>query len=121
MASAEVRKQAATTFKRWGRQDPELYVLLGVVGTLSAGGGYFLGSKRVNVQPENNVLLARGGEGVPWKDNVSPDSPDYKYKYHPNADPRNAPKEAPSALHSVVFKSVTLPAELHEKYNKNPE
>jgi hypothetical protein len=41
-----------------------------------------------------------------------------RYKYHPGGDPRNAPKEAPSALHSVIVPNVNLPKELHEKYNK---
>lgn len=41
-----------------------------------------------------------------------------KYKYHPGGDLSKEPKDAPSALNVVVVPNVTLPAELHEKYNK---
>ena len=41
-----------------------------------------------------------------------------KYKYHPGGDPSAEPKDAPSALNVVVVPNVTLPKELHEKYNK---
>jgi hypothetical protein len=41
-----------------------------------------------------------------------------KYKYHPGGDLTKEPKDAPSALNVVVVPNVTLPAELHEKYNK---
>jgi len=42
----------------------------------------------------------------------------FKYQYHPGGDPKNPPKDAPSALHSVIVPNVNLPKELHEKYNK---
>lgn len=32
----------------------------------------------------------------------------FKYRYHPGGDPKAAPKEAPSALHSVIVPNVTL-------------
>ena len=32
-----------------------------------------------------------------------------KYKYHPGGDPTKPPKEAPSALHSVIVPNVNLP------------
>lgn len=41
-----------------------------------------------------------------------------KYKYHPGGDVNAEPKDAPSALNSVVVPNVTLPRELHDKYNK---
>jgi hypothetical protein len=41
-----------------------------------------------------------------------------KYQYHPGGDHKAAPKEAPSALNSVVVPNVTLPKELHDKFNK---
>lgn len=34
---------------------------------------------------------------------------DFKYQYHPRGDPRNPPKDAPSALHSVIVPNVNLP------------
>lgn len=36
----------------------------------------------------------------------------YKYQYHPNGDKDKAPKDAPSALNSVVVPNVTLPVVL---------
>jgi hypothetical protein len=30
-------------------------------------------------------------------------------RYHPGGDPRNPPKDAPSALHSVIVPNVNLP------------
>lgn len=33
----------------------------------------------------------------------------YKYQYHPGGDPKNPPKDAPSALHSVIVPNVNLP------------
>ena len=32
----------------------------------------------------------------------------FKYQYHPGGDPKKAPKDAPSALHSVIVPNVTL-------------
>lgn len=34
---------------------------------------------------------------------------DYKYQYHPGGNPKNPPKDAPSALHSVIVPNVNLP------------
>jgi len=33
----------------------------------------------------------------------------FKYQYHPGGDPKAAPKNAPSALHSVIVPNVNLP------------
>jgi hypothetical protein len=51
----------------------------------------------------------------PWESGSSSSG---KYQYHPGGDPNQAPKDAPSALNVVVVPNVTLPAELHDKYNK---
>lgn len=32
----------------------------------------------------------------------------FKYQYHPGGDPNKAPKDAPSALNSVIIPNVTL-------------
>lgn len=32
----------------------------------------------------------------------------FKYQYHPGGDKNKAPKDAPSALHSVIIPNVTL-------------
>lgn len=41
-----------------------------------------------------------------------------KYKYHPGGDTSAEPRDAPSALNSVVVPNVKLPAEQHEQFNK---
>ena len=32
-----------------------------------------------------------------------------RYQYHPGGNPKNPPKDAPSALHSVIVPNVNLP------------
>lgn len=51
---------------------------------------------------------------MPWEGDASGG----KYKYHPGGDLNQEPKEAPSALNVVVVPNVTLPKELHDKFNK---
>lgn len=48
---------------------------------------------------------------MPWEaDSKGGDARDhFKYKYHPGGDPKNPPKDAPSALHSVIIPNVNLP------------
>lgn len=77
---------------------------------------------------------------MPWEGpdaDANKDNPNYKYQYHPGGDPNNAPKDAPGALHShtimgmlhnvclfdlsLTSYSASLPADLHEKYNKSIE
>jgi hypothetical protein len=41
---------------------------------------------------------------APWQSGTSG-----KYQYHPGGDPNAAPKDAPSALHSVIIPNVNLP------------
>lgn len=36
-------------------------------------------------------------------------SANFKYQYHPGGDPNAQPKDAPSALHSVIVPNVNLP------------
>ena len=60
---------------------------------------------------ENPVTIAKGG--MPWEAGTAG-----KYQYHPGGDPSKAPRDAPSALNVVVVPDVTLPRELHDKYNK---
>lgn len=50
---------------------------------------------------------------MPWEGSATG-----KYQYHPGGDPNVAPKDAPSALNTVIIPNVTLPKELHDKYNK---
>lgn len=41
-----------------------------------------------------------------------------KYKYHPGGDASAEPRDAPSAVNTVVVPNVTLTQEFHDKYNK---
>ncbi|CRK41327.1 hypothetical protein BN1708_001730 [Verticillium longisporum] len=59
---------------------------------------------------ETHVVKA----GSPWETG----SKEGAYRYHPGGDTSNEPRDAPSAVNTVVVPNVTLPAELHEKYNK---
>ena len=45
----------------------------------------------------------------PWQTEGAGGSGDFKYQYHPGGNPDNAPKDAPSALHSVIIPNVNLP------------
>lgn len=47
---------------------------------------------------------------MPWQTTSKGDGADehFKYQYHPGGDKNRAPKDAPSALHSVIVPNVTL-------------
>ncbi|RQM06641.1 hypothetical protein DH86_00001285, partial [Scytalidium sp. 3C] len=85
-------------------------ILAGIMSAVFGGAGYYFGSKPTSATSESKVAV----NSLPWEKEGSTG----KYSYYPGANPKNAPKEAPSALHSVVVPNVTLPKELHEKYNK---
>ena len=53
---------------------------------------------------------------MPWQ--TDGNSEDFKYQYHPGGDKSKAPKDAPSALNSVIVPKVNLPKEMHDRYNK---
>jgi hypothetical protein len=42
-------------------------------------------------------------------DTIDPANAVGRYQYHPGGDPKNPPKDAPSALHSVIVPNVNLP------------
>ena len=48
---------------------------------------------------------------MPWQTTAKGDGADehFKYQYHPGGDRNKAPKDAPSALNSVIVPNVTLP------------
>ena len=49
---------------------------------------------------------------MPWQvDSVKGKDADehFKYQYHPGGDKNKSPKDAPSALHSVIVPNVNLP------------
>ena len=71
--------------------------------------GYFFGRKPTAVSSEASVSMAEGT--MPWQTSATSEegNPNFKYKYHPGGDRTKAPKDAPSALHSVIVPNVTLP------------
>ena len=74
-----------------------------------------LGRKPTSASSESKVSLAEGT--MPWQVDSSK-SEDFKYQYHPGGDKSKAPKEAPSALNTVIVPNVNLPKSLHERFNK---
>ncbi|TVY27969.1 Uncharacterized protein LHYA1_G003532 [Lachnellula hyalina] len=101
------------------RRDPELFVLFGVMSGAFGLAGFYFGRKPTSSTSEAKVNIAKGS--MPWQtESTKGDEAreEFKYQYHPGGDPKNPPKDAPSALHSVIVPNVNLPKELHEKYNK---
>ncbi|KAM3071533.1 hypothetical protein ACMFMG_009413 [Clarireedia jacksonii] len=119
--AAQAAKGAAKSadghiLNKGAKRDPELYVLMGVMAGAFGLAGWYFGSKPTSATSEAKVSVAPGS--MPWQSEGDAARQDFKYKYHPAGDPRNPPKDAPSALHSVIVPNVNLPKELHEKYNK---
>ncbi len=77
--------------------------------------GWYFGRKPTSASSESKVAMAEGS--MPWQVDGKEEA-DFKYQYHPGGDKSKAPKEAPSALNSVIVPNVNLPKHLHEKYNK---
>ena len=64
------------------------------------------GHKPTSASSESKVSIAEGT--MPWQmDNSNKD--DFKYQYHPGGDKSKAPKDAPSALNTVIVPNVNLP------------
>ncbi|KAL9095802.1 MAG: hypothetical protein Q9165_001799 [Trypethelium subeluteriae] len=109
--------EGASALSKGARRDPELYVrlnamTLGFIMTCAfAGAGYYFSTKPTSAISENKVPKVPGSE--PWNTGGSG-----KYQYHPGGDTSAQRKEAPSALNTVIIPNVTLPKELHDKYNK---
>ncbi|KAM0439548.1 hypothetical protein ACHAPT_000639 [Fusarium lateritium] len=122
MASRVTRRFFTTTARRFQehqkaelkketRRNPEILILGGVMVAALGGAGYYFGRSPTGATSESPVNIAK--DGHPWESGSSG-----KYKYHPGGDPSQEPKDAPSALNVVVVPNVTLPAELHDKFNK---
>ncbi|KAE8442146.1 hypothetical protein EG329_003797 [Mollisiaceae sp. DMI_Dod_QoI] len=97
--AAAAKSSESHVLNKGAKRDPELYVLLAVMSGAFGLAGFYFGRKPTSATSETKVNVAAG-------------------KYHPGGDPKNPPKDAPSALHSVIVPNVNLPKELHEKYNK---
>ncbi|KAI1007027.1 hypothetical protein K3495_g1196 [Podosphaera aphanis] len=104
--------------KKGAKKDPELWVLLGVMTGAFGLAGYYFGRKPTSSTSETKIAIA--SDSMPWQSKNSDNNAqgDYKYKYHPGGDSRNSPENAPSALNVVIVPNVTLPKELHDKFNK---
>lgn len=80
--------------------------------------GFYFGRKPTSATSEAEVSVANSS--MPWQiDHDHEDSSKhFKYQYHPKGDRNQAPKNAPSALNTVIVPDVTLPKELHDMFNK---
>ncbi|KAG7056716.1 hypothetical protein JMJ78_0000507 [Colletotrichum scovillei] len=87
----------------------DIQILGGVMVAALGGAGLYFGRSPTSSTSESPVLKA----GMPWETDS-----EGKYKYHPGGNPANEPRDAPSAVNTVIIPDVTLPKELHEKYNK---
>ena len=71
--------------------------------------GFYFGRKPTSATSEAEVSVANSS--MPWQ--VDHDDEDhskhFKYQYHPKGDKSQSPKNAPSALNTVVVPNVTLP------------
>ena len=68
------------------------------------------GRKPTSSSSEAPVSMAEGT--MPWQTESAKgkDADEhFKYQYHPGGDASKAPKDAPSALHSVIVPNVNLP------------
>ncbi|KAI9885377.1 MAG: Eukaryotic peptide chain release factor GTP-binding subunit [Watsoniomyces obsoletus] len=117
-AAASADERGGSALRRGAKRDPELYVLLSIMAGAFGLVGWFFGSKPTATSEETKVGMA--AKSMPWQDDGSTNENggSFKYKYHPGGDPKKPPKEAPSALHSVIVPNVTLPKHLHDRFNK---
>ena len=128
--SHHLNMASAGRMLKWGKKDPELYVLMAIYAGIFGAAGFhlgmttyiiganLLGKKGGNVKPEANVSIPH--EGMPWEGpnaDANRENPDFKYEYHPGGDPSREAKQAPGALHSHTIMA-RLPDDLREKFNK---
>ncbi|KAI9767737.1 MAG: hypothetical protein M1835_006994 [Candelina submexicana] len=108
-----------SVLQKGAKRDPELYILLAIMSGAFGMAGWHFGRKPTSASSEQPVSMAQGS--MPWQTDSSKGenaSEHFKYQYHPGGDPNTKPKDAPSALHSVIVPNVNLPKELHEQFNK---
>ncbi|EEH34864.1 hypothetical protein PAAG_05911 [Paracoccidioides lutzii Pb01] len=97
------------------KRDPELYVLLTVMVGAFGFAGWYLGSSPTTSTSESNIRIGEGT--MPWEQDDESKT-NFKYQYHPYGDVSKPLKNAPSALNEVVIPNVTLPKDLHDRFNK---
>ncbi|RKF74881.1 hypothetical protein GcC1_082016 [Golovinomyces cichoracearum] len=124
-ATQAARRADNEMLKKGAKRDPELWVLFGVMSGAFGLAGYYFGiifpGSIYSILQISNYSLARKPTSpvsevkvsvaqMPWEDTSSGETQaNFKYKYHPGANPKNTPQEAPSALNVVVVPNVTLP------------
>ncbi|KAK2753776.1 hypothetical protein FQN55_000139 [Onygenales sp. PD_40] len=113
-SSAQSKVQEAGLDKA-PRKDPELYILLGIMAGAFGLVGWYFGSSPTSTTSESNVRVAKGA--MPWNAEEEGKTT-YKYQYHPYGDTSKPLKNAPSALNEVIIPDVTLPKDLHDRFNK---
>ncbi|PSN70371.1 hypothetical protein BS50DRAFT_632265 [Corynespora cassiicola Philippines] len=111
-ATAEERQASKQAIKSGAKRDPELYVLMSIMCGIFGLAGWHFSRSPTSASSERSVAQAPNSE--PWKEGGG----EGKYQYHPGGDPNAPKKDAPSALNVVIIPNVTLPKELHDKYNK---
>ncbi|MCJ1474587.1 hypothetical protein MMC13_003246 [Lambiella insularis] len=118
-ADAAGSDKPAGVLQKGAKKDPELYILLAIMSGAFGLAGFYFGRKPTSSSSEAPVSMAAGT--MPWQVESSKGQnadEHFKYQYHPGGDQSKAPKDAPSALHSVIIPNVNLPKSLHDKYNK---
>ncbi|KAI4088057.1 MAG: hypothetical protein LQ344_006372 [Seirophora lacunosa] len=109
-SSGGAQKGKQSVLQKGAKRDPELYILLTIMTGAFGLAGYHFGRKPTSSSSEAPVSMAEGT--MPWqKSSAKGDDKNdhYKYQYHPGGDKNKAPKNAPSALNSVIVPNVTLP------------
>jgi hypothetical protein len=94
------------------RSDQSLLVqiLLGIMSGAFGLAGYYFGRKPTSATSEADISVANSS--MPWQiddHDHEDDSKHFKYRYHPRGDKNETPKNAPSALNTVIIPNVTLP------------
>jgi hypothetical protein len=104
--------KSAEELKKESKRNPEIMILGGVVVATLGAAGFYFGSSPTSSTDERPVAMSSGG--MPWESSGSTG----KYKYHPGGDASQEPRDAPSALNTVIVPNVTMSSELHDKFNK---
>ncbi|KAL9605523.1 MAG: hypothetical protein Q9179_001279 [Wetmoreana sp. 5 TL-2023] len=114
------QQQGKSVLQKGAKRDPELYILLTIMMGAFGLAGYHFARKPTSSSSEAPVSMAEGT--MPWQTSSAKGdkggTEHFKYQYHPGGDPNKAPKDAPSALHSVIIPNVTLTKRQHEQFNK---
>ncbi|KAJ4153962.1 hypothetical protein LMH87_010427 [Akanthomyces muscarius] len=110
--STTTRRMADQSLKDESKRNPETMILGGVMVAALGGAGYYFGRNPTSSTSESSVHVTKGS--APWEAGGD----EAKYKYHPGGDANAEPRDAPSAVNTVVVPNVTLTQEFHDKYNK---